>query len=74
MSMEVVDYKWYSGIRTVGFVLCLDSYTGNYACYCSCATGYSEEDDMEFIKGYGATVEQNVAEAMFKRKLTPYKK
>lgn len=73
MSIIVMNHKWYSGISTVGFVLCYDEITGTKVCYTGCANNVSERDDIELIKGYGAWVEKAVAEAVFNETFDNYK-
>lgn len=71
-SLEALDWKWYSGLSSVGVVLCKNT-AGQTACYMGVASSGNEELDVEHIMDFGAKVEKPVAEAMFKRTLENYK-
>lgn len=72
--MMITDWKWYTSRTAVGFVLLQDSTTEMYVCYTGAAAGNNEQYDIEQIKEYGAYVEQEVAEAMFRKEFPNYKR
>jgi len=69
--MKVLDVKWYSGAKTVGFVLCETDF-GEIKCYCSAGDGLNLQYDIDYIKNNGAKVEKEVAEAVFSTKFKNY--
>jgi hypothetical protein len=71
-SLEALDWKWYSGVSSIGVVLCKNS-IGQTCCYIGVALAGQEDMDIQHIMDFGSKVEKSVAEAMFNRTLENYK-
>ena len=70
--IEVIDFKFYTGEQTVGFVLVKDVDTKEYCCYTGQANQYCEFADIEHIRNHGAPVEKKLANALFGRQIRDY--
>ena len=70
--IDVIDFKFYTGDQTVGFVLVKNRETKIYCCYTGQANQYCEFADIEYIKDHGVPVERRLANALFGRRIVDY--